>query len=64
LGAFANLVGAHRHRPPRLILLLGGFFVLTVGGIGIRHVPTVALAIALGVIATERWAKGTRKPQA
>jgi hypothetical protein len=22
--------------PPRLILLLGGFFVLTVGGVGIR----------------------------
>ena len=26
LGAFANLVGAHPQRPPRLILLLGGFF--------------------------------------
>jgi uncharacterized membrane protein YjjB (DUF3815 family) len=77
LGAFATLVGAHPRRPPRLILLLGGFFVLTVGGAGIRgatalfagdvisglrnladfalQVPTVALAIAIGVIATERW---------
>lgn len=36
LGAFAGLVGAHPRRPPRLLLLLGGFFVLTVGGLGIR----------------------------
>lgn len=82
LGAFANLVGAHPQRPPRLILLLAGFFVLTVGGVGIRgatalfagdivsglqnlgdfalQVPTVALAIAIGVIATDRWAQPTR----
>jgi uncharacterized membrane protein YjjB (DUF3815 family) len=81
LGAFANLVGAHPERPPRLILLLGGFFVLTVGGLGVRgatalfagdaisglqnlgdfalQVPTVALALAIGVIATQHWrAKG------
>ncbi len=77
LGAYANLVGAHPERPPRLALMLGGFFVLTVGGLGVRgvtalfggdpisglqdlgdfalQVPTVALALALGVIATERW---------
>lgn len=82
LGAFANLVRAHPQRPPRLILLLAGFFVLTVGGVGIRgatalfagdivsglqnlgdfalQVPTVALAIAIGVIATDRWAQPTR----
>jgi uncharacterized membrane protein YjjP (DUF1212 family) len=36
LGAYAGLVGAHPRRPPRLLLLLGGFFVLTVGGLGIR----------------------------
>ena len=77
LGAYANLVGAHPERPPRLVLVLGGFFVLTVGGLGVRgvtaffggdpisglqnlgdfalQVPTVALALAIGVIATERW---------
>ncbi len=77
LGAGANLVGAHPRRPPRLILLLGGFFVLTVGGVGVRgatsllggdvvtglqnlgdfalQVPTVALAIAAGVIISDRW---------
>jgi uncharacterized membrane protein YjjB (DUF3815 family) len=79
LGALANLVSAHPRRPPRLTLLLGGFFVLTVGGLGLRgatallggdvvtglrnlvdfgmQVPTVALAIAVGVIATEHWAR-------
>jgi hypothetical protein len=41
LGAFANLVGAHRHQPPRLILLLGGFFVLTVRGVGIRGITAL-----------------------
>ena len=57
------------------MILLGGFFVLTVGGLGLRGVtaligsdivsgfgdlrdffiqmPTVALALALGVLATE-----------
>lgn len=75
LGAYANLVGAHPERPPRLVLLLGGFFVLTVGGLGVRgvtalfagdmvsgpqdlgdfalEVPTVALALAIGVIVTQ-----------
>ena len=77
LGAFANLVSMSPRRPPRLLLVLGGFFVLTVGGVGIRgatsllggdiitglrhladfglQVPTVALAIALGVIVTDHW---------
>ena len=41
LGACANLVGAHPRRPPRLILLLGGFFVLTVGGVGVRGVTSL-----------------------
>ena len=57
--------------------MLGGFFVLTVGGVGVRgatsllggdivtglknlsdfalQVPTVALAIAAGVILSDRW---------
>jgi uncharacterized membrane protein YjjP (DUF1212 family) len=79
LGAFAHLVSADPRRPPRLILLLGGFFVLTVGGMGLRgatallggdvitglrnladfglQVPTVALAIAVGVLVTEHWSR-------
>jgi hypothetical protein len=83
LGAFANVVGAHPCRPPRLILLLGSFFVLTVGGVGVRgatalfagdvisglqdladfalQVPTVALAIAIGVIATDHWLRSTKQ---
>lgn len=77
LGAAANLLDAARRRPPRLILVLGGFFVLTVGGLGVRgitamfggdpvsgvhdladfglQVPTVALAIALGVVLSDTW---------
>ena len=77
LGAFAHLVDARAQAPPRLILVLGGFFVLTVGGLGVRgvtsffggdvvsglqnladfglQVPTVALALALGVIVSDRW---------
>jgi hypothetical protein len=80
LGVFANLVAAGPRRPPRLILLLGGFFVLTVGGLGVRgvtalfggdavsgiqnladfalQVPTVAIAIAVGVIISDRWRRG------
>ncbi|HVD22198.1 MAG TPA: hypothetical protein VNC23_03815 [Lapillicoccus sp.] len=76
LGAFANLVGARPRRPPRLVLLLGGFFVLTVGGVGVRgvtalvggdvvsgvqdvvqfglQVPTVAIAMGIGVALTNR----------
>jgi len=77
LGAFANLLDAGPSRPPRLILVLGGFFVLTVGGLGVRgatallggdpvsglhdlvdfglQVPTVALALALGVFLSDPW---------
>ena len=58
------------------MILLGGFFVLTVGGLGLRgataligndvvsgfadlrdfliQMPTVAIALALGVLATDR----------
>jgi hypothetical protein len=65
-------VSGNPRRPPRLLLVLGGFFVLTVGGMGVRgvtalmggdvvnglrtlsdfllQVPTVALAIAVGVL--------------
>jgi uncharacterized membrane protein YjjP (DUF1212 family) len=82
LGAFAHLVDAVEQAPPRLILLLGGFFVLTVGGLGVRgvtaifggdvvssvqnladfglQVPTVALALALGVIISDRWSRAPR----
>jgi len=42
LGAFAALVGGGARRPPRLVLVLGGFFVLTVGGLGVRGI-TAAL---------------------
>lgn len=77
LGVFANLLDAGARRPPRLVLVLGGFFVLTVGGLGVRgatallggdpvsglrdlvdfglQVPTVALAIALGIALSDRW---------
>jgi uncharacterized membrane protein YjjB (DUF3815 family) len=41
LGAYANLVGEHPERPPRLVLLLGGFFVLTVGGLCVRGVTAL-----------------------
>jgi uncharacterized membrane protein YjjP (DUF1212 family) len=41
LGAFANLVSARYDRPPRLLLILGGFFVLTVGGVGVRGVTAL-----------------------
>jgi uncharacterized membrane protein YjjB (DUF3815 family) len=41
LGAFANLVGGQPRRPPRLVLVLGGFFVLTVGGVGVRGVTAL-----------------------
>jgi uncharacterized membrane protein YjjP (DUF1212 family) len=75
LAAFANFVDFREASPPRLILILGGFFVLTDGGVGVRgvtalfgsdvisgvddladfalQVPTVALALAIGVALTE-----------
>ena len=62
---------------PRLVLVLGGFLVLTVGGVEVRgvtallggdvvsgvqdiaefglQVPTVAIAIGVGVTLTNRW---------
>ena len=36
LGTFAGIASRPAGRPPRLVLLLGGFFVLTVGGLGLR----------------------------
>jgi len=36
LGTFAGMASRPAGRPPRLVLLLGGFFVLTVGGLGLR----------------------------
>ncbi|TWD74834.1 uncharacterized membrane protein YjjP (DUF1212 family) [Kribbella amoyensis] len=82
LGAVANVLSAPNHRPPRLLLVVGGFFVLTVGGLGLRgftaliggdvisgfdslrdfllQVPTVAISIAIGVLATTRRITRTR----
>jgi uncharacterized membrane protein YjjB (DUF3815 family) len=76
LGIFAGIASKPVGRPPRLILLLGGFFVLTVGGLGLRgatallgndvisgfddltgflvQMPTVAISLAIGLLATER----------
>lgn len=36
LGAYATWVSLPGHRPPRLVIVLGGFFVLTVGALGLR----------------------------
>jgi uncharacterized membrane protein YjjB (DUF3815 family) len=36
LGAYATLVSRSARRPPRLVVVLGGFFVLTVGSLGLR----------------------------
>ncbi|WP_323101238.1 threonine/serine exporter family protein [Intrasporangium sp. YIM S08009] len=36
LGAYATWASRSRWRPPRLVVVLGGFFVLTVGGLGLR----------------------------
>lgn len=36
LGAYATWVSLPSHRPPRLVIVLGGFFVLTVGALGLR----------------------------
>jgi uncharacterized membrane protein YjjP (DUF1212 family) len=36
LGAYATWVARSGRRPPRLVVVLGGFFVLTVGALGLR----------------------------
>ncbi|MEU9337847.1 threonine/serine exporter family protein [Streptomyces sp. NPDC048290] len=42
LSAAATLIARPPHRPPRLILLLPGFFTLTVGSLGMRGLTTLA----------------------
>ncbi|MFJ9578080.1 threonine/serine exporter family protein [Streptomyces sp. NPDC101191] len=42
LAATATLLGRAPHRPPRLVLLLPGFFTLTVGSLGMRGLTTLA----------------------
>ena len=41
LGAYATWVSSRGHRPPRLVIALGGFFVLTVGALGLRGVTAL-----------------------
>lgn len=41
LGAYATWVSLRGHRPPRLVIALGGFFVLTVGALGLRGVTAL-----------------------
>ena len=41
LGLLAEWLSRSRERPPRLVLLIGGFFVLTVGSSGLRALTTV-----------------------
>ncbi|MEV6701135.1 threonine/serine exporter family protein [Streptomyces sp. NPDC051453] len=42
LAVAATLIGRKPHRPPRLILILPGFFTLTVGSLGMRGLTTLA----------------------
>lgn len=42
LTATATLLARAPHRPPRLVLLLPGFFTLTVGSLGMRGLTTLA----------------------
>ncbi len=42
LAAAATLIARGPHRPPRLILILPGFFTLTVGSLGMRGLTTLA----------------------
>ncbi|NUP22754.1 MAG: threonine/serine exporter family protein, partial [Streptomyces sp.] len=42
LTAMATLLARSPHRPPRLVLLLPGFFTLTVGSLGMRGLTTLA----------------------
>jgi uncharacterized membrane protein YjjP (DUF1212 family) len=41
LGAYATWVSRSGGRPPRLVVVLGGFFVLTVGALGLRGVTAL-----------------------
>jgi uncharacterized membrane protein YjjP (DUF1212 family) len=41
LGAYATWVSRSGRRPPRLVVVLGGFFVLTVGALGLRGVTAL-----------------------
>ncbi|MFI9834311.1 threonine/serine exporter family protein [Streptomyces sp. NPDC051913] len=42
LSATATVLARSPHRPPRLVLLLPGFFTLTVGSLGMRGLTTLA----------------------
>ncbi|OIJ64246.1 threonine/serine exporter family protein [Streptomyces mangrovisoli] len=42
LGAAAGVLARPPHRPPRLVLVLPGFFTLTVGSLGMRGLTTLA----------------------
>ncbi|MFJ3498166.1 threonine/serine exporter ThrE family protein [Streptomyces sp. NPDC086091] len=42
LAAAASVISRPAHRPPRLVLLLPGFFTLTVGSLGMRGLTTLA----------------------
>ena len=42
LAVGADLLARSRHRPPRLLLFLGGFFTLTVGSMGLRALTSLA----------------------
>ena len=41
LAAAAGLLERSRHRPPRIVLIIGGFFALTVGALALRGLTTI-----------------------